>query len=272
MPHEFDPPLASMQEYNSVRNDEKYGKFERLRTMSLYTMMFLSMASPILHMSSIIAWYIDLLSTLGFMVIVIWTHPEEIKKFGPVVLPTAALLLVILFASRVSLLEIMPWMPFAISLWLLITVYSCPAMVALIQEVLQGSKQELSKHGRYLHNVARDDEEDQEQALIFDLNQKEPPKNTFQSAINRDIAFMGRPASTLSTNSSDIDLDEGDAIGKFVAARFLSHFPGEDARFMNVSNQVRFHSRDIPIHCLAAPEDSLIGNNSTTGSTIHDYT
>ncbi|KAJ8070732.1 hypothetical protein OCU04_001102 [Sclerotinia nivalis] len=272
MPHKLNPPIASTQDHNSLRNDIiEDRRIEKFRKMSLYTMMFLSAASPILYESYLLAWYIDCLGTLCLMAIVVGTHPNEIKKFGPVVFPTAGLPLVIVFASRVSLLEIMPWMPFAVSMWLLITVYSCPAMISLAQEVLQGHRPDLSKHGCYLHNVARDIEKDQGQAQGFDLNQTQFLKHMPQSAVNRDLAFMGRPASIISTNPSDIDLDEGNAIGKFVAARFLSHFSGEDARFMDFTDQMRFHPQDNSTHCPEAPEDSLIGHYSTTGSTSDDH-
>lgn len=162
-------------------------------------------------------------------------------------------------------------MPFAISLWLLITVYSCPALVSLVQEVLQVSRQDLSKHGHYLRNPARDVEEYQDHTPSFSLNQKEFPKSISRSEMNRDLAFMGRPASVISTKPSDIDLDEGNAMGKFVAARFLSHFREEDAEYMEISKEVRSHSQDIPMHCPETPEDSLVGHYSTTGSIIYGH-
>ncbi|KAF7868566.1 hypothetical protein EAF04_005097 [Stromatinia cepivora] len=268
----LDSPVASMQDHSSLQNDIIENKrIQKLKKMSLYTMMFFSAASPILYESSLLAWYIDFLGTFCLMTIVVRTHPDEIKKFGPVVFPTAGLPLVIVFASRASLLEIMPWMPFAISMGLLITIYSCPAMVSLAQEVLQGHRPDLSKHGCYLHNVAQDIEKDQDQAQGFDFNQTEFLNSMPQSAVNRDLAFMGRPASIISTNPSDIDLDEGNTIGKFVAARFLSHFSGEDARFTDFPDQMRFHSRDNSTQCPEAPEDSLIGHYSTTSSTSYDH-
>ncbi|APA06223.1 predicted protein [Sclerotinia sclerotiorum 1980 UF-70] len=272
MPPKLNPPIASAQDHDLLRNDMiEGGRIEKFRKMSLYTMMFLSAASPILYESYLLVWYIDCIGTLCLMAIVVQTHPGEIKKFGPVVFPTAGLPLVIVFASRASLLEIMPWMPFAISMWLLITVYSCPAMISLAQEVLQGHRPDLSKHGCYLHSVARDIEKDQDQAQDFDFNQTEFPKSIPQSALNHELAFMGRPASIISTNPGDIDLDEGNTIGKLVAARFLSHFSGEDARFMNFPDQMRFHSQDSSAHCPEAPEDSLNANYSTTGSTSIDH-
>ncbi|KAB8301296.1 hypothetical protein EYC80_003178 [Monilinia laxa] len=259
MSFEFKPPLALKLERNNKIEDEN---LERSRVISLYIMMFLSMASPILHESYLLAWYIDLLSTLGFMITVVLTHPKEIKKFGPVILPIAGLLSVIVFANRVSLLETMPWMPFAISMWLLITVYSCPALASLIHEVIQESGQGFSKHGCYFHNVTRDIEEDQCQSADFDLNQRIPLQSTSMSAINRGLAFMGRPASHMSTNSSDIDLDEGNAMAKFFVARFLSHTLETDSRLMSFPKEVRFHSRDLPMHGPEIPDDSLIGHYS----------
>ncbi|CAD6447097.1 fc789627-3e53-445c-83d8-1a9ac8f5e52b [Sclerotinia trifoliorum] len=272
MPPKLNRPIASTQHHNSLRNDIiEDGRIEKFRKMSLYTMMFLSAASPILYESHLLAWFIDCLGTLCLMAIVVRKYPDEIKKFGPVVFPTAGLPLVIIFASRASLLETMPWMPFAISMWLLITVYSCPAMMSLAQEVLQGHRPDLSKHGCYLHTVARDNEKDQDQAQDFDFNQTELLKSMPQSALNHELAFMGRPASIISTNTGDIDLDEGNTIGKFVAARFLSHFSGEDARFTDFPDRMRFHSQDISAHFPEAPEDSLIGHYSTTGSTSDDH-
>ncbi|KAG4027395.1 hypothetical protein MFRU_030g00310 [Monilinia fructicola] len=272
MSFEFKPPLASTQRNTMERNSKiEDGNLERSRIMSLYAMMLLSMASPILHESYLFAWYIDLLSTLGFMITVVLAHPKEIKKFGPVVLPIAGLLSVIVFANRVSLLEIMPWMPFAISMWLLITVYSCPALVSLLHEVIQESGKGFSKHGHYFHNVARDIEEDQYQSVKDDFHQRIPLKSISDSAINHELAFMGRPASKISTNSSDIDLDEDNATAKLVAARFLSHFRELDSGLINFPKEVRLHSRDVPIHGTEIP-DSLIGHYSGIESKIPEHT
>lgn len=185
--------------------------------------------------------------------------------------PTAGLPLVVLFATRVSLLEIMPWMPLAISMWLGITVYYCPAMVSMIQEVLQGSRLDSFKSRRYISNDSRDVERDPDQAPDFYLKQNNHLRSLSQLARSHDLAFMGPSSSTISTTSSDIDLDEGNIIGKFVAARFLSHFQ-EDKSTMDFLDEVRFHSRDKDIHNPETPEDSLIGHHSRAGSTIHDHT
>lgn len=187
------------------------------------------------------------------------------------VLPTGGLLSVILFAGRVSLLEIMPWIPFAISMWLLITVYSFPALLSLIEEVIQGSRQGLSKHSRCSHKFAPDIEEDQNRSSSFDFKQNELSKSRSKSQIDRDTAFMDHPASIISTSSNDIDLDEGNANGKLVAARFLSYLHGYDAGFID-SPQEEFHSQLVPMYCPKLPEDSSMSHYSTTGATDHDYT
>ncbi|TGO54759.1 hypothetical protein BCON_0102g00150 [Botryotinia convoluta] len=274
MATKFNPPVASTQERKPVQNDiNEDKKSEKLRTMYLYTMMFLSIASSILFETSLFAWFINILFTVALMVAVVRTHPEEIKKFGPVVLPTASLFLVmIVFTSRVSLLEIMPWIPFAFSMWLLITVYSCPATVSIVQEVLQGARLDLPKHGHYNHNSIWDVEEGQDQAPSFGFHQKEPLKRVSQSAMDHELAFMGRPASIISTTPSDINLDEGNATARLVGARLLSHFRQDSRESMEFLDELRLHSQDNFTNSLEASDDSLMGHYSTTGSAFHDHT
>ncbi|KAF7895331.1 hypothetical protein EAF00_007145 [Botryotinia globosa] len=274
MATKFNIPVASTQERRPVRHDiNEDKKSEKLRTMYLYTMMFLSIASPILYESSLIVWFINLLCTVALMVTVVRTHPEEIKKFGPVVFPTASLFLVmIVFTSRVSLLEIMPWIPFAFSIWLLITVYSCPATVSLVQEVLKGARLDSSKHDHYIHNFTRDVEEGQDQASSFGFNQKEPLKRVSQSTMDHELAFMGRPTSIISTTPSDIDLDEGNSNARLVGARLLSHFHEDSRESMEFLDELRLHTQDHFTDSFEAPNDSLIGHYSTTGSAFHDHT
>lgn len=58
MATKFNLPVASTQEPRPVRHDiNEDKKSEKLRTMYLYTMMFLSIASPILYESSLIVWF-----------------------------------------------------------------------------------------------------------------------------------------------------------------------------------------------------------------------
>ncbi|TGO25426.1 hypothetical protein BPAE_0080g00170 [Botrytis paeoniae] len=274
MATKFNLPVALTQERRPVQHDiNEDKKSEKLRTMYLYTMMFLSIASPILYESSLFAWFINILFTVTLMVAVVRIHPEEIKKFSPVVLPTASLFLVmIVFTSRVSLLEIMPWIPFAFSMWLLITVYSCPATVSLVQEVLQGARLDLPKHGHYIHNFTWDVEEGQDQAPSFGFKQKEPLKRVSQSTIDHELAFMGRPTSIISTTPSDIDLDEGNATARLVGARLLSHFGEDSHESMKFLDELRLHSQDNFTNSLGASDDSLIGHYSTTGSAFQDHT
>ncbi|TGO58550.1 hypothetical protein BOTNAR_0179g00100 [Botryotinia narcissicola] len=83
MATKFNLPVASTQERRQVRHDiNEDKKSEKLRTMYLYTMMFLSIASPILYESSLIVWFINLLCTVTLMVTVVRKHPEEIKKYS----------------------------------------------------------------------------------------------------------------------------------------------------------------------------------------------
>ncbi|KAF7912968.1 uncharacterized protein EAF01_001989 [Botrytis porri] len=274
MASKFNLPIASTQERRPVRHDiNEDKKSEKLRTMYLYTMMFLSIASPILHESSLFAWLVNILCTVALMVAVVRTHPEEIKKFGPVVIPTASLFLVmIVFTSRVSLLEIMPWIPFAFSIWLLITVHSCPALVSLVREVLEGCGLNLPKHGHYIHNFTWDVEEGQDQAPSFWFDQKKPLKRVSQSTMDHELAFMGRPTSIISTTPSDIDLDEGNATARLVGARLLSHFREDSRESMEFLDKLRLHSQDNFTNSLDASDDSLIGHYSTTGSEFNDHT
>ncbi|KAM0149254.1 hypothetical protein ACHAPG_009512 [Botrytis cinerea] len=248
----FNPSVASMQERNPVRRDiNKDEKTEKLKIIYLYTMMFLSIASPILYESSLFAWLM----------------------FGPVVLPTASLFLVmIVFTSRVSLLEIMPWIPFAFSMWLLITVYSCPATVLLVQEVLQGVKLDLPKHGHYIHNSTWDVEEGHDQAPSFGLIQKEPLKLVSNSAMDHELAFMGRPTSSISTTPSDIDLDEGNATARLVGARLLSQFQEDSRESMEFLDELRFRSQDNLTNSLDTSDHSLMGHYLTSGSAFLDHT
>ncbi|KAM0140468.1 hypothetical protein ACHAP3_002773 [Botrytis cinerea] len=270
----FNPSAASMQERNPVRRDiNKDEKTEKLKTIYLYTMMFLSIASPILYESSLFAWLINIICTVALMIAVVRTHPEEVKKFGPVVLPTASLFLVmIVFTSRVSLLEIMPWIPFAFSMWLLITVYSCPATVLLVQEVLQGVKLDLPKHGHYIHNSTWDVEEGHDQAPSFSLIQKEPLKLVSNSAMDHELAFMGRPTSSISTTPSDIDLDEGNATARLVGARLLSQFQEDSRESMEFLDELRFRSQDNLTNSLDTSDHSLMGHYLTSGSAFLDHT
>ncbi|KAF7918097.1 hypothetical protein BELL_0039g00280 [Botrytis elliptica] len=265
--------VTPTQERRPVRHDvNEDKKSEKLRTMYLYTMMFLSIASPILHESSLIAWLINIFCTVALMVAVVRSHPEEIKKFGPVVLPTASLFLVmIVFTSRVSLLEIMPWIPFAFSVWLLITVYSCPATVSLVQEVLRGARLDSPKHGHYIQNFIWDVEEGQDQAPSFGFNQKEPLKRVSQSTMDHEVAFMGRPTSIISTTPSDIDLDEGNATARLVGARLLSHFREDNRESIQFLDDLRFHSQDNFTNSLESSDDSLIAHHSKIGSEFSDH-
>ncbi|KAF7951369.1 hypothetical protein EAE96_006684 [Botrytis aclada] len=274
MASKFNPPVASTQERRPVRHDTNEDKkSEKLRTMCLYIMMFLSIASPILYESSLFVWFINILCTVALMVAVVRTHPEEIKKFGPVVLPTASLLLVmIVFTSRVSLLEIMPWIPFAFSMWLLITVYSCPATVSLVQEVLQGARLDLPKHGHYIRNFTWNVEEGQDQAPSFGFNQKESLIRVSQPKMDHELAFMGRPASIISTTPSDINLDEGNATARLVGARLLSHFREDSRESMEFLDEMRLLSQSNFTNSLEASDDSLMRHYSTPESGFHDHT
>lgn len=189
------------------------------------------------------------------------------------VFPTASLFLVmIVFTSRVSLLEIMPWIPFAFSIWLLITVYSCPATVSLVQEVLKGARLDSSKDGHHIQNFIWDVEEGQDQAPSFGFNQKEPLKRVPQSTMDHELAFMGRPTSIISTTPSDIDLDEGNTTARLVGARFLSHFQEDSRESMEFLDELRLHPQDNSTNSLKASDDSLIVHYSTTGSEFHDHT
>ncbi|TEY77402.1 hypothetical protein BOTCAL_0055g00100 [Botryotinia calthae] len=270
----FNPSVTSTQDRNPVRNDiNKDEKTEKPKTMYLYTMMFLSIASPILYESSLFTWFINIICTVALMIAVVRTHPEEIKKFGPVILPTASLFLVmIVLTSRVSLLEIMPWIPFAFSMWLLITVYSCPATVSLVQEVLQGVKLDLPKHGHYIHNSTWDVEEGQDQAPSFGLIQKGPLKLVSKSTMDHELAFMGRPTSIISTSPSDIDLDEGNATARLVGPRLLSHFQEDSRESMEFLDEVRLHSQDNSTNSLEASDHSLMGHCSPSGSAFLNHT